>query len=261
MTVRTPTSLALTASVLAILLTGSPAARAQTASTPEAEGAGGGFIVQGNSVLLLETTDTALDTALSSLGQPFDNIVSDTWTGIDFSPYDIVFIGMDGGLIEEPDVAAVRSALDTGVRLCWFGGTCYDPFAFGVEASLVDIDTINFCWTITGSPDFTLVDAGHPMGTGLPGSMEFATAEAGYYMLRPTDGSIQVVGVNGDGFDSLFFKGSGFPGGGTGELVWLTNSPFASYWTNPGDMGFLTQVVSNCLQPEVPVGLQRLEVE
>jgi len=262
MTLRNLTSPALAASVLAILLTGALAEAAQTASTPAVKAGAEKRIVQGNSVLLLETTDTALDIALGSLGQPFDNIVSDVWTGIDFSPYNIVFIGMDGGGIDEADVAAVRSnAIDAGVRVCWFGGTALPEFAAGVEASLVDIDTGNFSWTVSSTPHFTLVNPAHPMAASLPGSMTFADPNAAFYMLRPTDAAIQVVGENGDGFDSLFFKGSGFPGGGTGQLVWLTNSPFVSYWTVPSDMAFLTQVVDNCLQPVVPVGLHGFTVE
>jgi hypothetical protein len=261
MTLRNLTSPAVAASVLAILLTGALAEAAQTGSTPAAKAGVEKRIVLGNTVLLLETTDTALDTALGSLGQPFDSIVSDVWTGIDFSPYNIVFIGMDGGLIDEADVAAVRSgAIDAGVRVCWFGGTSLSEFANGVEISLMDIDA-NISWTISTTPHFTVVNPAHPMAASLPGSMTFASPEAAFYMLRPTDAAITVAGENGDGFDSLFFKGSGFPGGGTGELVWLTNSPFASYWTVPGDMAFLTQVVDNCLQPVVPVELQYLTVE
>lgn len=253
---------ALAASGLAILLTGALAEAAQTGSTPAAKpGVAATRIVLGNNVLLLETTDTALDAALGSLGQAFDNIVSDTWTGINFTPYDIVFIGMDGGDIDEVDVAAVRSgAIDAGVRVCWFGGTALPGFANGVEISLLDIDP-NFGWVVSSTPHFTVVNPAHPMAASLPGSMTFAEPSAAFYMLRPTDAAITVAGENGDGFDSLFFKGSGFPGGGTGELVWLTNSPFASYWGIPGDMAFLTQVVDNCLQPVVPVELQGLSVE
>jgi hypothetical protein len=261
MTLRNLTSPALAAG-LAILLTGGLAEAAQTASSSAVKVGVAKRIVQGNSVLLLETTDTALDIALGTLGQPFDNIVSDVWTGIDFSPYDIVFIGMDGGDVDEADVAAVRSGvINAGKRLCWFGGTSLPGFINGVELSLLDVDTVNFSWTISSTPHFTVVNPAHPLAASLPASMNFATQEAAFYMLRPTDAAITVAGENGDGFDSLFFKGSGFPGGGTGELVWFTNSPFAGYWTVPGDMAFLTQVVDNCLQPVVPVGLHGFTVE
>lgn len=262
MALRNLTSPALAASVLAILLTGALAEAAQTASSPAVKGGAEKRIVLGNTVLLLETTDTALDAALASVGQPFDNIVGDVWTGIDFSPYDIVFIGMDGGGIDQADVAAVRAnAIDAGVRVCWFGGTALPEFVAGVEASLVDINTANFSWQVSSAPHFTLTNPTHPMAASLPGSMTFGNPNAAFYMLRPTDAAIEVVGENGDGFDTLFFKGSGFPGGGTGELVWLTNSPFASYWTIPSDMAFLTQVVDNCLQPVVPVELHGVTVE
>jgi hypothetical protein len=245
----------------ALALAGLSAARAQTASSSEV-GPGNQYIIRGGNILLIETTSTILDSILSGLGQNFDVIGSEVWTGIDFGPYDIVFIGMDGGAVDPPSVAAVRqNAIDAGKRVCWFGGTCYQPFVDGVDASLLDVDTVDICWEISSAPHFTLVDAGHPMGAGLPGSMTFATAEAAFYQLRPTDANLQVVGVNGDGFDSLFFKGSDFPGGGTGQLVWLTNSPFESYWTDGGDLGFLTQVVDNCLQPEVPVELDSVSVE
>jgi hypothetical protein len=262
MTLRNLTSPAFAASVLALLI-GPLAEAAQTGGSSPAVKAGvEKRIVQGNTVLLLETTDTALDAALGSLGQPFDNIVSDTWTGIDFTPYDIVFIAMDGGLIDQADVTAVRTGvIDAGKRLCWFGGTSLVEFANAIEATLVDIDLGNFSWSISSAPHFTVVNAAHPMAASLPGTMTFATPEAAYFMLRPTDAALTVAGENGDGFDSLFFKGSGFPGGGTGELVWFTNSPFAAYWTVPGDMAFLTQVVDNCLQPVVPVELQDLTIE
>jgi len=259
MTLRNLTSPALAASVL--LLTGALAEAAQTGSTPAAKAGAEKRAVLGNTVLLLETTDTALDVALSTAGQPFDNIVTDAWTGIDFSPYDIVFIGMDGGGVDQADVAAVRSnVIDAGKRVCWFGGTALPEFAAGVEASLLDIDP-NFSWQVSSAPHFTLTTPTHPMATSLPASMTFSNSNAAFYMLRPTDASIEVVGENGDGFDNLFFKGSGFPGGGTGELVWLTNSPFAQYWSIPTDMAFLNQVVDNCLQPVVPVELQGVTVE
>jgi hypothetical protein len=262
MTLRNLTSPALAASV-AILLTGALGEAAQGASSPAVK-AGSEKRIRGvgNTVLLLETTDTALDAALGSVGQPFDNIVGDVWTGIDFTPYDIVFIGMDGGGIDQADVAAVRSGvIDAGKRVCWFGGTALPEFAAGVEASIMDIDTVNFFWTISTTPHFTVTNPAHPMAASLPASMNFSNGNAAFYMLRPTDATITVAGDNGDGFDGLFFKGTGFPGGGTGELVWLTNSPFASYWSAPGDMAFLTQVVDNCLQPVVPVELQFLTVE
>ncbi len=244
-----------------LALFGLQAAAAQTTSSAEV-GPSSQNIIRGANVLLLETTDTALDTILAGLGQPFDQIGSEVWTGIDFSPYDIVFVGMDGGLVDPPSLAALRAhVIDAGNRVCFFGGSCYDGFVNGVDASLLDVDTVDFCWTISSAPHFTLVDAGHPMAVGLPGSMTFATAEAACYQLRPTDANLDVVGVNGDGFDGLFFKGTDFPGGGNGQLVWLTNSPFASYWLNPGDSGFLTQVVSNCLQPDVPVELESAFVE
>jgi hypothetical protein len=249
--------------ILALLVAFLPAAAVAATSSTGAPSAPGLSIIQGADILVLEAgIGGAVDEILTSLGQPHDLIVSEVWTGINFGSYDIVFIAMDGGSIEEVDVAAVRTgAIDAGVRVCWFGGTCYDPFANGVEQELVDIDTVNFCWQIAASPQFTLVDPGHPLALGLPGTMNFANSEAGYYMLRPTDDSLQVVGQNGDGFDSLFFKGNGFPGGGTGQLVWLTNSPFDDYWTNPADLAFLTQAVSNCLQPVVPVELQSLDVD
>jgi hypothetical protein len=261
MSLRNLTSV-LAASALAVLLTGAMGEAAQTASTAKVKAGAQKRKVLGNNVLLLETTDTALDNALNALGQPFDQIVSEDWTGIDFSPYNIIFIGMDGGLIDQADVAAIRTnAINAGKRVAWFGGTALPEFVAGVEASLMDVDTGNFGWSVSNTPHFTLVNPGHPMGTGLPATMNFGNSSAAFYMLRPTDAAIQVVGHNGDGFNSLFFKGSGFPGGGTGQLIWLTNSPFVDYWSIPSDMAFLTQVVSNCLQPVVPVELHGFTVE
>ena len=81
----------------------------------------------------------------SSTGSP--------WTGIDFSPYDIVIVGMDGGLAEVADIQKLRTdVIDAGKRLIFLGGTCYQPFAQGMNDYIVLNDVNNYCWTITNPP-------------------------------------------------------------------------------------------------------------
>ncbi len=217
-----------------------------------------------NTVLVLETTDTAgsVQAALTNLAVPFDLINSTDWTGIDFSPYDIVIVGMDGGTMTEASVQAIRTGvIDAGKRACFVGGSSWADFANGMNNNIIGLDTGNFGWAISAAPHVTVTDPGHPLAQGLTSPMTFANNSAAYYMVRLTDADMEVVAVNGDGFPNLVFKGINFPGGGSGEFLWFTSSAFGGYWGDAGDLAFLQQVIDNFIGSPVPVELQSLMAE
>ncbi len=212
--------------------------------------------ISNGSILHIYTTDTSqsVQRALNELGYTYDTFSGSDWTGIDFSPYDTVIIGMDGGLVEQPSLQKIRTdVVDQGKRAIFIGGTCYQNFALGVNQHLVLNDTSDYCWTISSQPHFTLVDPGHPLAQGLPASYNFSNPSAAYYQMRATDPDIEVVAVNGDGHDSFFYKGSNFPmvAGSMlragGDLIWFINSAYADYWTNQPDFDVLKQIVANAL--------------
>lgn len=220
--------------------------------------------IRQTTVVVLETTPTigSVQAVLTNLGVPFDVINNIDWTGIDFGPYDTVIVGMDGGEMTQASVQSVRAGvIDTGKRLCFFGGSAWQNFALGVNTSILAIDTVNYNWQVSTSPQFVLVDPTHPLAQGLPSSVDFNTNPAGYYMARMTDATMEVVAQNGDGFPSLIFKGTDFPGGGSGEFLWFTSSAADTYWTDSTDRAFLQQVISNFLGDPVPVELQSWSVE
>jgi hypothetical protein len=208
------------------------------------------------SILHIYTTDTALSVrrALTELGYTPILFSGSDWTAINFSPYDVVIVGMDGGSVAAASVQKLRTdVIDQGKRLIMIGGTCWQDFAIGVNAYLVLSDTVNFCWTISSQPHWTRIAPDHLLGQGLPASYNFTNPSAAYYQLRAMDPSLEVVGRNGDGFDSLFYKGAGFlqAGGGVEQgtgLVWFIHSAYSSYWQNPADFAVLKRIILNAIR-------------
>ena len=140
--------------------------------------------INANDILVLSTTDVSqsVELALQQLGYGYDYTSSYPWTGIDFSPYSIVFVTMDGGLAEMSDIQKLRTdVLDAGKRLIFLGGTCYQPFAQGMNTYIVQNDTNNYCWQVTNPPQWTLVDPANPLADGLPDSYNYVNYAAGYY--------------------------------------------------------------------------------
>jgi hypothetical protein len=188
---------------------------------------------------------------LTELGYAYDFIFSEDWTSIDFSPYDVVIIGMDGGFILDASVQAVREGvIDQGKRLIFVGGTCVQEFANGVDAYLVSNLTGNFCWNISAPPHWTLVDSGHGLATGLPDSYNFIDQSAAFYQIRVDDPDIEPVAMNGDGFVNYFLKNSAFPSAenslsATGDFIWFANSAFSFYWVNQPDFDLFKQLLGN----------------
>jgi hypothetical protein len=209
-------------------------------------------------VLLIETRDTTqtLQKALNELGIAYDLFQGDNWTGLDFSSYSVVIVGMDGGGINQPSLLKIRTdVIDAGKRLVFVGGTCMQNFALGVNDFLVLNDTANYCWKIPNTPHFAIVDPANPLAFGLPSPYNFASSSAAYYQIRVNDPNIDVVAINGDGFPNYFYKATDFPllnesnPLATGDFIWFTNTPFSTYWTDPGDYAFIKQLLSNALQP------------
>ncbi len=62
-------------------------------------------------------------------------------------------------------------------------------------------------------------------------------------MIRTTDTDLEVVAMNGDGFNSLFKKSFT----DLGDLIWFTSSPYTSYWANAEDFAVLKTIISNAL--------------
>lgn len=214
---------------------------------------GGLGFVANNSILHIRTADTisSVQRALNELGYGYDVFNGSDWTGIDFVPYDVVIIGMDGGSVTQPSLQKIRTdAIGQGKRVIFVGGTAWQNFVLGVDQYLLLNETSNYFWTISGSPQFTLVNPGHPLAQGLPASYDFVNSDAGYYMLRATDPTLDVVAVNGDGYDSLFYKRYGC---GDGDLIWFTYSAYNDYWLNQPDYDVLKQIIANALTYPIQV--------
>ncbi len=201
--------------------------------------------INANNILLITTTDTtgSVELALTELGYAYDIYYGSPWTGIDFGPYDIVLVAMDGGLAEVADIQKLRTdVLDEGKNLIFLGGTCYQPFAQGMNDYIVLNNTGDYCWMVTNPPQWTLVDPGHPLAAGLPDSYNYVGYYGGYYQIRVTDPDAETVGVNGEGWPAFFQKQLG------GNFIWYIDSVYSSYWSDPSDYAFLKQVIANSME-------------
>ncbi|MEJ5311878.1 MAG: carboxypeptidase regulatory-like domain-containing protein [Anaerolineae bacterium] len=199
------------------------------------------------SILVLRTTELngSVQRALDELGYTYDTIYAESdWTGIDFTPYDVVIIGMDGGHVNITSTQKIRTdVIDQGKRAIFIGGTAWGDFVDGVNQYLVANDTATYHWVETASPHFTLTNAAHPLAQGLPASRDFVNSSARWYQLRATDPDIAIIARNGDGHPSYFYKT--FAGGG--DLVWFIHSAFSTYWNAPADFTLLRRVLANAL--------------
>jgi hypothetical protein len=213
-----------------------------TATSPEIINGEDGWITHDRQeVLLIETSTTALPRALDALGVSYDYFNGSDWSGLALADYNHVLVGMDGGLVEEPSIANVAGFVAAGGCLHFYGGTCWQPYAIAMDTHLLSNNVNDYCWTtVSGQPHSTIVDAGHYLATGLPGTYNFADLSATYYQMRTDDAAIAVAAVNGDGYDHLLSKVIG-----AGHFDICINSPYDSYYGNPGDFDWLTQVVAN----------------
>ncbi len=197
-------------------------------------------------VLLIETIDTALGEALSRLDVAHDTYYGDDFTALDLAGYRHVFLGLDGGIIEEASIARVAAFAEGGGFLHLYGGSCDFGYAAAVNTHLVHNNTANYCWSQpTGSPDVAVANAGHYLAAGLPATFDFTTSGASYYQLRITGDDVAVAARNGDGVPALAARRLG-----VGRFDICINSPGESWYTDPTDMSWLTQVVANMLSVE-----------
>jgi hypothetical protein len=165
-------------------------------------------------------------------------------SSIDFSPYDIIILGMDGGQTDQADMAHLATYINAGAKLIIVGGSSLAAFAQGLNDNFIQIDTANYGWTqVSGTPDMTVVDAGHPLASGLPGTYNFVDNRASYYMARITDVGVRVLAENGDGHPCYVCKPIG-----QGEVIYFTNSAYQSYWADAGDYAILDTILRNAIE-------------
>ncbi|MCK6561954.1 S8 family serine peptidase [bacterium] len=179
--------------------------------------------------------------ALDQLGVMHDFLITSDFTTIDFSLYQTIIVGMDGGAIETASVQALANAAASGKKLVMYGGTNYGPYYTGMSAYLLQ-HTGTQGWTISAPPHLTVTSPGDPLAAGLPASYTYADAAAAFYMLRINDPAATVVAMNGDGHPALVRKSIG-----SGTLVYSISSPFDAYYSNPSDFEILKTIVSNAI--------------
>lgn len=209
-----------------------------------------------NTILLFETIDTTntIQLVLNNLGMPFDLISSGDWSTIDFSPYEIVIFGMDGGSAGETEMQTVRTEIiDAGKRACFVGGGASVGFVTGLNNSIIGIDVVDYSWAMSASPHFTLTSPDHFLAEGLPAQTDFVNGGPTYYMARMTDADMAVIATNGDGWPSFVSKRNNFPGGGSGDFRWFTSVPASGYWSDSTDFSFFQQMITNIISDEQPL--------
>lgn len=193
-----------------------------------------------NSVLLLETTSTALGRALTACGVGYDEAFGPPFP----SPagYAAVFLGMDGGLLEDSDIAPLADYAASGGCLNFYGGTCWQDYAISMNNRLVNNDINNYCWTeVFTQPEMTVTDPGCCLASGLPGTYNWTDLGASFYQFRSNDtGLACVAAVNGDGFNMLFSKSIG-----SGNFNYCIDSAYDGYYSNQTDFNVLQQIVCN----------------
>jgi len=195
-----------------------------------------------SNVLLIETIDSVVNTALVELGITFDMFAGEDFSAVDLSAYDHVFVAMDGGQIEAPSIMNVAAWASAGGCLHFYGGSNHTPYAQALNDYLLQNDTANHSWTTSATPHVTVVDAGHYLATDLPGSYDFLESSASFYQTRSTDGGMAVAAINGDQFDMLMSRGIG-----DGNFDICINSASSAYYLDDSDYRWARQVVDNML--------------
>ncbi len=205
-----------------------------------------GWVSQrGANVLVIESTfvDGTIHRALNELGVPFDVFFGDIFSGVDLSPYDHVFVAMDGGLMDNASIQNVAVWARLGGCAHFYGGSCWFDYAAALNQYFLENDQNNWCWEIVGGvPDVTVTNAGHYLASGLPATYNFVDDAASYYQTRSTDGALQIAARNGDGYAMLGSKP--FLAGNFDICI---NSPYSDYYSNATDFNWLKQVVANML--------------
>src|SRR5262245_11411454 len=195
------------------------------AETPIPQDAVRGTTVNSRLLLLTTTSVSAsVERVLGELGRPYDYVLTEDFTSVDLTPYDTIIVAMDGGFVEEADVQALANAAAGNRALIILGGTNYEPYYQGVQAYLLSNQGMPG-WTVSQMPHWQVVDASDPLAAGLPGSGNFASLAASYYMLHIADAAAAQAARNGDGWPILVHKSIG-----VGQMVYFTHSPYTEYW-------------------------------
>ena len=197
-------------------------------------------------ILVLSTADVSqsIERALRESGLTYDFAFTDNFTGIDFTPYRTVIVGLDGGGVSTASVQALATAASGGIRLIMLGGTNYVPFYDGMQAYLLH-HTNEQGWLTSPQPHLSIVAPGDPLAAGLPGTINFAVFEATYHMLRIDDPAATVVARNGLGSPALVRKSIG-----SGSLVYFINDPYSGFWFSGSDFLTFKQILQNALKSE-----------
>jgi hypothetical protein len=203
-------------------------------------------LASGNKTLVIETrmgiSDSILD-ILDSLGHSYDFISGDSFSGIDFSPYTTIILGMDGGQTDEADMDHLADYIETGAKLILLGGTNYSSFAQGLNDNFIRINTAVRSWRkVSGSPDIKVVNSNDPLASGIPANYNFTNDNATYYMARINDSTAKTIIENGDGYPCLVTKSVD-----AGDLIFFINSPNEDYWSDSGDLEILKTILENAL--------------
>ena len=199
--------------------------------------------------LVIETGGSIGNTvvrALDSLGAEYDFMHTEDFTSIDFSPYSIIILGMDGGLVDSTSIEAVANAAALGKKLIILGGTNHHPYYVGVQNYLLQHNGVED-WFQSATPHLTVTAPGHPLTVDLPSPYNYVNPGAAQYMLRITDPAATEVAVNGDGFPALVSKSIG-----NGVLIYSITSPWDAHYLNEPDYAVLYTIVRNALDLEIP---------
>jgi hypothetical protein len=193
----------------------------------------------GADVLLTGPFTSAIQTALTNLGVPYDVNGTSDWDTIDLASYEHVFVGCDGSSAADAEFQALAVYVSGGGSLHFFGGHNILPFNQGLNDHLVQIDlaNINFLYSPTNN-DFQSQDGLSYLNSGLTNG-NFAS---GAYSARITDPAAHVLAINGTGHPVLVNKAIG-----NGRVDVFVYSPFDSYWTAPADAVFLETLVGNMM--------------
>ncbi|MBN1578830.1 MAG: choice-of-anchor D domain-containing protein [Chitinispirillaceae bacterium] len=194
-------------------------------------------------ILVLATTSltNSVVSVLNNLGKPHTLVQTSDFSSIDFNPYDIIIVGMDGGSIYEASVLALANAAASGKKLIMIGGTNLSAYYTGLQNYLLK-HTNQQGWTTSTTPHLQVIDPAHPLAYHLPQTYSYVNTSASYYMIRISDSLAHVVSLNGDGFPSLIVKPVG-----NGMLCYFTSTASDSYWGNSSDRAILQTVIENAI--------------
>lgn len=191
-------------------------------------------------VLSTTTITNSLLLALDNLGIDYTHIPTTNWDEQDFTGYNTIIIGMDGGTGNSDDYQAVIDFCEAGGIVFWFGGTNWTHYYNAMQDFIEHSGEIG--WDTPFVPHFNLVDETHELAENLPDDYTFDDYGAAGYCIRITDEDAEVVAENGDGWPCLVSKQFG-----DGVLLYFINSAAGDEWEDPDDFDLLETIMENML--------------